>query len=568
MEESLDVKALMAKFSAKAHAREEIARDNGPHNYPAPGFARGGLSRPGVTENGRLQNKMLPMVTPKPPGQSPVRFPRSPMAEQRGYSPPRSQLPPERFPRTAQSPGSDTSSQALDSGKIRLTGQLLQNMMLVQQRPQSLQLPPSAPSPGAVRQPPGRRSIAEATPLRRPLPPEGPLPMKPKRPPNVNLKPYLRSPKAPQPSPAHPGLKENDGSQGFGGRKMSLPGSVLPPGVPRPPPKPTPTPQLRSDHREENEDTYDDIGSTDQRDSWAEKGSQHTTWASDDSEVYDSINEDEPNVSRPNVPVKSQSPSKKNQEENPKEKKERQKRQNELRKKFQLKGEVEVIHTARVRHDWQGRKLDLSVREGENVEIIRVKNNPGGKWLARTLSGKYGYISNTCVDIDYEEVKRRALQSQRLDNPLPPPLPDPLPPRVRLDVPSHCTDSVPQGDDYYDDVQTMHEDFPPPPPEICMDPAVERELKKKFKLEGPVKVLHTMMVDPNGVIRRPGGKDLPVAQGEILDVIQLGGDKRALCRNQFGKYGYVSKSLLLQMEGDIYDDIDHFHDVYDNDSAH
>ena len=53
-----------------------------------------------------------------------------------------------------------------------------------------------------------------------------------------------------------------------------------------------------------------------------------------------------------------------------------------------MQGEVEVLHTARVRLDWNGVvKLDLSVRQGESVEIIRVKNNPGGRWLARSLSG-------------------------------------------------------------------------------------------------------------------------------------------------------------------------------------
>lgn len=37
-----------------------------------------------------------------------------------------------------------------------------------------------------------------------------------------------------------------------------------------------------------------------------------------------------------------------------------------------------------------------------------------------------GYISNTCVDIDYEAVKRKVLQSKKIDtSPLPPPPPDP-----------------------------------------------------------------------------------------------------------------------------------------------
>lgn len=37
-----------------------------------------------------------------------------------------------------------------------------------------------------------------------------------------------------------------------------------------------------------------------------------------------------------------------------------------------------------------------------------------------------GYISNTCVDVDYEAVKRKVLESRKLDtSPLPPPPPDP-----------------------------------------------------------------------------------------------------------------------------------------------
>lgn len=53
----------------------------------------------------------------------------------------------------------------------------------------------------------------------------------------------------------------------------------------------------------------------------------------------------------------------------------------------QLNGPIEVIHLARVREDCQGGKNDLSVQQGENVEIIRVNNNPGGKWLARDARG-------------------------------------------------------------------------------------------------------------------------------------------------------------------------------------
>lgn len=53
--------------------------------------------------------------------------------------------------------------------------------------------------------------------------------------------------------------------------------------------------------------------------------------------------------------------------------------------------------------------------------------------------------------------------------------------------------------------------------------------------EGPLRVLHTMMVDPNSSIKKPGGKDLHVTQGEVLDIVQLTSSKKALCRNRFGK---------------------------------
>uniref|UniRef100_A0A3Q0R2U1 Helically-extended SH3 domain-containing protein n=1 Tax=Amphilophus citrinellus TaxID=61819 RepID=A0A3Q0R2U1_AMPCI len=73
------------------------------------------------------------------------------------------------------------------------------------------------------------------------------------------------------------------------------------------------------------------------------------------------------------------------------------------------------------------------------------------------------------------------------------------------------------------------------------------ELRKKFQYDGPIKVLHTMMVNPNSIIKKPGAKDLPVTQGELLDVIQLTNNKKALCRNRYGKC----------TEQDIYDDVDY-----------
>ncbi|CAL1608747.1 unnamed protein product [Knipowitschia caucasica] len=139
---------------------------------------------------------------------------------------------------------------------------------------------------------------------------------------------------------------------------------------------------------------------------------------------------------------------------------------------------------------------------------------------------------------------------------LPPPPPDP----PGLSQSSSQQHSAPEDDDNYDDV-----DFPPPPIEFNMDPKIEKELKKKFKLEGPVKVLHTMMVDPGAIIKKPGPKHLSVAPGDLLDVLQIHG-KKALCRDGLGKVGYVNKAHLLPLEGDVYDEVEYPSDVYDNEN--
>lgn len=567
MEETIDVKALRARFNNKASTSDTSSRESGSPKSPRPGFGRAILP---VTDNELAHHRLSPTVPPPMAGLGPMRLPRpEPMA---------APIPSRPVPNPRPYAGLRAPMPPSDVTRVKQTGEMLQNIMLRHQKPPGPKptpapapLPPlaaaQAPTPAPtstplpLRQQPRQRSAGDVTPLRRPLPPEGPQPLKPKRPPNVNLEPYLKLNRG----PALPGpRKPNTGSPGSAGRQMSLPAAVSPPKPPQRFNKPSRLPrQVASMDIEDSQDTYDDIASFEKNESWSDNSSH--CMDGDDDDVYESIDEDQAEANRVNADKKNKKEAKRQQEQEKKDQMERQKKENELRKNFQLQGEVEVLHTARVRHDWHGgAKLDLSVRQGESVEILRVKNNPGGKWLARSLNGNYGYISNTCVDVDYEAVKRKALQTRKIDtSPLPPPPPDP--PQM-LNVESNNRDSMLEDDDDYDDVQPLTEDFPPPPPEISIDPKVMKELRKKFKYEGPPKVLHTMMVDPNGIIKKPGGKDLQVTQGEVLDIIQLTSSKKALCRNQYGKYGYVSRSLLLQMEGDIYDDVDYAGDIYDNDS--
>lgn len=60
------------------------------------------------------------------------------------------------------------------------------------------------------------------------------------------------------------------------------------------------------------------------------------------------------------------------------------------------------------------------------------------------------------------------------------------------------------------------------------------------------------------------GKELPIKAAEKLDVIAKAVDNKLICRNDEGKFGYVSTSHIDMDDGDIYDDIGD-ECIYDND---
>lgn len=215
--ESVDVKALRARFNTKASTSDTSSRDSGSPKSPRPGFGKLIL-----TENDLAHHRLSPGVPP-PPMASPglVRFPRAePMAasvpSRPGFS-----------PRPPPNPGVRPPIQPADLGKVKQTGEMLQNMMLRHQKPPGTKpapgpaqapVPAVAPAPVPtstpvpLRQQPRQRSAGEVTPLRRPLPPEGPLPLKPKRPPNVNLEPFMRFSRG----PALPAPRKSDGESRSG----------------------------------------------------------------------------------------------------------------------------------------------------------------------------------------------------------------------------------------------------------------------------------------------------------------------------------------------------------------
>ncbi|XP_051957771.1 FYN-binding protein 1 isoform X1 [Xyrauchen texanus] len=539
MEENVDVKALRAKF----HANLEMVGPGG--GAPIKPHTAGVL--PESLTNGVRRNKPL-AVSPR------SILPLNSSSESKMFG----LGPHEVFPRPpphrvgAQETPRTPTSEVNVTNKVKLAGELLQNKVVLKQHSE-MKLSPTFKPPL-----PSQRSVSEVAPLRKPLPNVGLRPTKPKRPPYVNLDHY-RKKKAPAILPK--GHVE----------------SKSPKGPARPPNKPS---MLSSSFSELNvdpeQDTYDDISTLPPppppppkpRNSWTDSYPSQPSEDSDH-EIYEDI--DKP----PPVPTerKLSKDAKKQLELDKKEQKEKQKQEHEYRKRFKLNGPIEVIHMARVREDWHGGKDDLSVQQGESVEIIRVNNNPEGKWLARNLEGSIGYISNVCVDVDYEEVKRKIRQATLS-----------YIPSVGQTVDQELYDDIGSSnelnssfhsDDVYDDVDPlMNEEFPPPPPEISHDPKKaklrekdEKVLRKKFKFEGPIRVLYTMMVDPNASLKKGGSKDLTVVRGEILEVLQKTSEKKALCRNNLGKYGYVPLNYLLHAEGEIYDDIDTASDIYDNDDS-
>ncbi|XP_067838482.1 FYN-binding protein 1 isoform X2 [Heptranchias perlo] len=157
---------------------------------------------------------------------------------------------------------------------------------------------------------------------------------------------------------------------------------------------------------------------------------------------------------------------KKRQEQERKEQKEKEKKEQEMRKKFKLSGTIEVIQNVKVTMDYRGGKNELSCKQGESLEVIRITDNPEGKWLARTPDGSYGYIKVTCVDVDYDEIKKKASARPKDSVPI-----------------AHTTRQPVQDQELYDDVGANDDIsmgtgssgaggcglFPPPPGEEIYD---------------------------------------------------------------------------------------------------
>ncbi|XP_010734906.3 FYN-binding protein 1 isoform X2 [Larimichthys crocea] len=471
---------------------------------------------------------------------------------------------------------------------------------------------PSKPSP-----PPQTSSInddATSGPKRKPLPNSlalGPAPSKPNRPPKVNLENFKRGTEA-----------SDDGPSAFKKPTVPAPLASHPSNLSNHvPPTPAAVPSLPPRHpgsMVQQEDFYDDVDEFSSAPPPLPPSAAHPSQrgkeeeTDDDGETYEDLDE-RWEAAEQKQEKKDEKEEKKRLEAEKKEQKEREKKEQDARKKFKLVGSLEVIHQGKARVDCKGGKTDLALKQGEPLDIIRVQGNPEGKWLGRTQDGSIGYVKTTSVEIDFNTLKKRKATQQTYDpevyddidvapsdnsgkkGVVLPPLPggeggeiydDVLDPNldVRVPPPSQFTadgnsdQPAATDEEIYDDVDSQNV---PPPPSLSSLLTLkkkndedskkqkkfekeEKEFRKKFKYEGEIQVLYQVDIIPTLNNKKWSGKELPVKAGEKLDVIVKAADNKLICRNEEGKFGYVSTSHIVTDDGDIYDDIGD-DCIYDND---
>ncbi|XP_012731878.2 FYN-binding protein 1 isoform X1 [Fundulus heteroclitus] len=239
---------------------------------------------------------------------------------------------------------------------------------------------------------------------RNPLPNSlalGPPPAKPNRPPKVDLESIKRAAEAPDdgpgfkkptiPTPLAPNLSSQTNHV-----QQTQPPPTLPPVLPArhvtvnqaddAPPPPPPVFSHPSQRAKLEDDPDPD----------------------DDEEMYEDL--DDRWEDKIQEKKKDDKEEKRRQEAAKKEQKEREKKEQEARKKFKLSGSLEVIQRGKALSDCKGGKMELALKQGEQLDIVRVQGNPEGKWLARTADGSIGYVKTTSVEIDFNSLKNRPSQ--------------------------------------------------------------------------------------------------------------------------------------------------------------
>ncbi|RWS29535.1 FYN-binding protein-like protein [Leptotrombidium deliense] len=76
-----------------------------------------------------------------------------------------------------------------------------------------------------------------------------------------------------------------------------------------------------------------------------------------------------------------------------------------LRKKFNFTGNEIPVNAGVVIEDAKGTAYDLMVNKGEVVLILRMENNPPGKWLVKNERDKIGFVDLQNINVDPDSIK-------------------------------------------------------------------------------------------------------------------------------------------------------------------
>ncbi|KAI2807750.1 FYN-binding protein-like [Blomia tropicalis] len=129
--------------------------------------------------------------------------------------------------------------------------------------------------------------------------------------------------------------------------------------------------------------------------------------SSNDGTIYEEYFDDSDENVYDNADVVQQltNGSSKDFQEQEKKQMKRLKKIQKMMKRFHLSGDEIPINAGIVKNDQKGSKTELLVRQGETVLILRMDNNPPGKWLAKNERSKIGYVNLDNVCIETESIK-------------------------------------------------------------------------------------------------------------------------------------------------------------------
>ncbi|XP_056874252.1 FYN-binding protein 1 isoform X2 [Takifugu flavidus] len=219
----------------------------------------------------------------------------------------------------------------------------------------------------------------------------GPAPAKPNRPPTVNLEPFRRGAEASGDGPSKPTVPAP---------LTSYPGNHSNHSTPLQPPPPPALPSLPPRHlgsEIQQEDFYDDIDDLSSAPPPPlPPAAGHPSQKAKVKEKNDHEDQD---------PDKQWETADQNLDRD-KKRLEAEKKEREARKKFKLVGPLETVHSVKAVLDYRGSKTDLALKQGEDLDIIRVQGNPEGRWLGRNQDGSIGYVKISSVQIDFNSLKR------------------------------------------------------------------------------------------------------------------------------------------------------------------